>query len=574
MTNTDIGRRGRSRDGLGESGTLLRAHAELLDLAHDAILVRDVSTGIILYWSRGAEEMYGYRRDQAAGRVSHELLQTRFPVPLSEIEGAMVREGRWEGELVQHTRDGRELTVESRWALQRDACGTPIAFLEINRDITARKLAEAEQARRVDALAAANAEIELRHRELAAINTSMAAISRSLDLSEVLQSIVDAARELVGAHYAALGVADGPGRITEFITSGITPEQRAAIGPLPQGHGLLAALIKEAKPLRVRDIAEDPRRHGFPPNHPPMHTLLGVPVISKGQVLGDLYLTEKIDADEFGDDDQHLLTLLAAHAAVAIENAQLYDDVRAVRDQLRNWNRDLEAKVADRTREIERIGREMTSRVLQAQEEERGRIARELHDETAQSLVRILVDLDLLKARLSPDDPTFEGITRLDTGLKRTLDEVRALSHDLRPAILEDFGLSAAIEAYAQDWMQTFGVPIQVDVDAAAERRLPRDMEIALFRVAQEALMNTGKYAHAQEVRVSLSFPGDRVRLVVQDDGIGFDPARLSGPSRAGGLGLYGMRERAALLGGSLTIDTAPEQGTQVTLLAPTGRSK
>jgi PAS domain S-box-containing protein len=552
-----------TEEALGESAATLRAQAELLDLAHDAIFVRDVKARTIVYWNRAAEELYGFRRDEAVGRVSHDFLSTRFPQPLGEIEDAMLRAGQWEGELVQRTRDGRDVIVESRWALQRNKRGDPIAFLEINRDITARKQADAELARRL-------AELAQRNKEIAAVNASVAAISRALDLSQVLQNIADAARELVQARYAALGVADSWGRITQFITSGITPEQRAAVGPLPQGHGLLGALIKEGEPLRVRNIAKDPRSHGFPPNHPPMTSLLGVPILSKGRAVGDLYLTDKIGADEFTEDDQDLLLVLAGHAAVAIENAQLYEDVRAARDQLQSWNRNLEATVAERTREIEQMTREITTRVLQAQEEERKRIARELHDETAQSLASLLIALDGLKPHIPEENgPLASGMSRFEQVLKRTLDEVRALSHDLRPAILDDFGLGAAMQSYADEWTETFGVPVRLDAEAVPDGRLPSDTEVALFRVVQEALMNAGKYARAHAVTILLSFANDAVLLVVQDDGVGFDQEQLGGPSRRGGLGLSGMRERAALLGGTLTIDTTPGQGTRITLRAP-----
>ncbi|MBV9281097.1 MAG: PAS domain S-box protein [Chloroflexi bacterium] len=558
----NVTERREAEEALKQHVTVLRAQAELLELAHDAIFVRDLPAGAIVYWNRGAEELYGFRRDEAVGRVSHELLHTRFPRPRREIEEAMVREGRWDGELVQRTREGREVTVESRWALQRDSRGEPVAFLEINRDISARKEAEAELARRL-------AELARRNKEVAAVNASMAAIAQTLDLAEVLQRIVDAARELVGARYAALGVADGWGRITRFITAGITPEQRAAIGPLPQGHGLLGALINEGRPLRVRHIARDPRGHGFPPHHPPMTSLLGVPILSRGRAVGDLYLTDKLDADEFGEADQELLTLFASHAAMAIENAQLYEDVRAARDQLRAWNRDLEAAVTERTREIERMSRETTTRVLQAQEEERGRIARELHDETAQSLATLLITLDLLRPHVPDGGPLGSGLRRFEDVLKRTLDEVRALSHDLRPPILDDFGLVAAIESFAADWTQTFGVPVRVQVALPPGEQLPPDVEVALFRVAQEAMTNVGKYARARAVDVSLSAVDGDVLLMIRDDGAGFDPEQARNQTRQGGLGLYGMRERAALLGGSLTIDTAPGRGTRVTLRAP-----
>jgi PAS domain S-box-containing protein len=559
----DVTERRETEEALKQQAATLRAQAELLDLAHDAIFVRDVKASTIVYWNRAAEELYGFSRDDAIGRASYDLLHTRFPQPLDEIEDTMVRTGQWDGELVQRTLDGREVIVESRWALQRNKRGDPIAFLEINRDITGRKQAEAELARRLEELAQ-------RNKEIAAVNASVAAISRALDLSQVLQNIVDAARELVQARYAALGVADSWGHITQFITSGITPEQRVAIGPLPQGHGLLGALIKEGEPLRVRNIAEDPRSHGFPPNHPLMTSLLGVPILSKGRAVGDLYLTDKIDADEFTEDDQDLLLVLAGHAAVAIENAQLYEDVRAARDQLKSWNRNLEATVAERTREIEQMSRETTTRVLQAQEEERKRIARELHDETAQSLASLLIAVDGLKLHIPEENsPLASGMSRFEQVLKRTLDEVRALSHDLRPAILDDFGLVAAIQSYADEWTETFGIPVRLDAEAVPNERLPSDTEVALFRVVQEALMNAGKYARARGVDISLSFADDAVLLVVQDDGVGFDAEQVEGPSRHGGLGLYGMRERAALLGGMLTIDTAPGQGTRITLRAP-----
>lgn len=566
----DVTERKNAEDALRQHAAALRAQAELLDLAHDAIFVRDLWSGAVVYWNRGAEELYGFRREEAIGRISHELLRTQFPRPLREIEEIMVRTGRWDGELVHCTRAGREVVVESRWALQRDEHGEPLAFLEINHDVTARKQAEAELARRVDELAVANREALSLNRELLAVNAAIAAISGSLDLQSVLQRIVDAARELIQSRYAALGVADGRGRIVHFITSGITAEQRAAIGPLPEGHGLLGILIREGTPLRIPNIAADPGAHGFPPNHPPMTSLLGVPVLFQGRAVGDLYLTDKIGASEFSEDDERLLTLLANHAAIAIENARLYEEVRAGRDQLRTWNRELEARVAERTREIERTSKEITTRVLKAQEEERKRIARELHDDTAQSLTTLLINLDVLNPHIPDTNPALvTGMARLEQLLKRTLDEVRALSHDLRPTILDDVGLVPALEVLAEDHTRTFGVPVTVSADPIPGERLAPEMEIALYRIVQEALMNAGKYARATSVQVRLACLDDTVQLVVEDDGAGFDVEHLTGPSRDGGMGLYGMRERAGLLQGVLSVDTSPGHGTRITVRAP-----
>jgi signal transduction histidine kinase len=434
--------------------------------------------------------------------------------------------------------------------------------------------------RRVDQLATANQEILRRNRELAAVNTAIRAVSSALDLPQVLQNITDAARSLVNCKYAALGVADEQGELVTFVTSGITQEERESIGPLPRGHGLLGALIQEGTPLRIPDIARDPRSHGFPPNHPPMKSLLGVPILFQGKAVGDLYLTDKLDAAEFTQADQSLLMLLANHAAVAIENAGLYDEVRRARDRLQLWNEELEAKVVERTKEIERYSKELTTRVLQAQEEERKRIARELHDETAQSLSTLLITLDLLEATIPENAPALQaGLDRARALARRTLDETRALSHDLRPTILDDVGLVAAIRWFAEEFTRTYDVPVLIEAEEPRQGlypgapsgtpRLSPEMEIALFRIAQEALTNAGKYAEASRVRLALWFDCDRVKLEIADNGKGFDLQSLSGPSRDGGLGLYGMRERVALLGGELQIETAPGSGTRIKAAAP-----
>jgi signal transduction histidine kinase len=167
-------------------------------------------------------------------------------------------------------------------------------------------------------------EVARGERQLEALHQAALAITADLTLESVLQRIVDLARDLAGATYAALGVADERGRLVQFLTSGITPEARAALGPIPRGHGLLGALIRERRVLRVPNIAKDPRSVGFPPHHPRMTNLLGVPLIFQERVVGDLYLTDKRGAPDFDDDDARLVAMLAAQAAVAIANARLY----------------------------------------------------------------------------------------------------------------------------------------------------------------------------------------------------------------------------------------------------------
>ena len=160
-------------------------------------------------------------------------------------------------------------------------------------------------------------------------------LSAKLSLETVLQRIANMACKLVNARYAALGVLDGKGGLSRFITAGIDEKTKRAIGPLPVGKGVLGVLVHEARPLRLKDLTRDPRAHGFPPNHPPMRSFLGVPVVSKGKVLGNLYLTEKRGADEFGEEDKTLAVTLAAQAAIALENASLYEELRRSYDELK-----------------------------------------------------------------------------------------------------------------------------------------------------------------------------------------------------------------------------------------------
>jgi PAS domain S-box-containing protein len=543
----------------------LTRSAEMLANVRDyAIYTLDVH-GRFTGWSPGAERLMGYHGEEVLGQplsIFYPEEDIQAGMPERNLEQCRAT-GRTEYGGWRIRKDGSRFWADVVCTSTRDADGTLLGFTLVARDLTERREAE-------ERIRALNEALEQRVRQLAAMNQAITAISSVLDLSSVLQNIADAARDLVPSRYAALGVTDENGRVAQFITSGITLEQRMAIGPLPQGHGLIGTLIEGGAPLRVPDISRDPRSHGFPPNHPPMTSLLGVPILFKDRPVGDLYLTERIGAAVYSQEDQDLLMLLANHAAVAIENARLHAEVREARDHLQVWNEELEARVAERTEEIARFSREMTTRVLQAQEEERKRIARELHDDTAQSLSTILINFDLLEPFVPEENEVLRtGFKRVGALVKRTLDSTRALSHDLRPTILDDFGLVAALHWFADEYMKTFGVPVEVQVEDMGDRRLAPEVELALFRIAQEALTNTGKYAEASGANVSLTFPDGTARLVVQDNGKGFDVKDVHGPSRQGGLGLYGIQERADLLSGTLDINSKPGKGTRVTVIVP-----
>jgi signal transduction histidine kinase len=526
-------------------------------------------------------------------------------------------------------------------------------------------------------------------------------LSSELSLDALLQRIVMTAAELTGARYAALGVIDRGGQgLERFFTTGIDAETHAAIGELPRGRGILGVLIRDVEPLRLRDIAEDPRSVGFPRNHPPMRSFLGVPIVLRGVAYGNLYLTEKVGGVEFTADDEELTQLLAAQAAVAIENARLYESSTRWLRQLETLNeigsalasevelepllglvaRRMQELVAARlvfitlpdaggrlrvtaaagrddlvgtalelsstkigrvlergrtervdavvddpevdqrvARELgvtsaiylplsvrgrpfgvvaahdklgpdprfddadarlaeslvaraaiavdlsERVSRDALRRVVEAQELERARLARELHDETGQALASILLGLRQLEDAVETDEAR-QAAADLRELVVATLHDVRRLAVELRPSALDDFGLVSAVERLASTVSEQSGTVVDVEAQLGAAR-LPAETETVLYRIVQESLTNIVKHAAAARVSITLVRKGGSAVVVVEDDGSGFDPSGL----RVGALGLSGMRERVALVGGRLTVESSPGAGTTLVAEVPAG---
>jgi signal transduction histidine kinase len=522
------------------------------------------------------------------------------------------------------------------------------------------------------------------------------ALSSELSLEALLQRIVETAAEITGARYAALGVIDKSGQTLErFLTTGIDAETHAAIGDLPRGRGILGVLIREAEPLRLPDISDDPRSVGFPPNHPPMTTFLGLPILLRRVAYGNLYLTEKAGGREFTEEDEELVQLLAAQAAVAIENARLYESSTSWLRQLESLNEignalasELELEpllhlVASRLRELvdarlvlialpegetlriaavdgerafgiagmelalggskagrvlergrseridsvlddpeidqqatrrlgvhsalyvpliargrtigvviahdkegarpafseddlrlaesladraavavdlsERVSRDSVRRVVEAQELERARLARELHDETGQALTSILLGLKPLE-----QSAEAEAVGAVRELVVSTLQNVRRLAVELRPSALDDFGLVPAVERLSETFREQSGLEVDLAAHLGEERLLP-EAETTLYRVIQEALTNVVKHAGASRVSILLQRKRGAVVAVVEDDGSGFDPDA----TREDALGLAGMRERLALVGGKLQVESSPGRGTTIAAEVP-----
>jgi two-component system, NarL family, sensor histidine kinase DevS len=529
------------------------------------------------------------------------------------------------------------------------------------------------------------------------------ALASELSLDAVLQKIVEAAAELTGARYAALGVLDESGHgLERFVFTGIDAETEAAIGHVPRGRGILGALIEDAKPLRLDDLTADPRSVGFPPHHPPMRTFLGVPILLRSVAYGNLYLSEKAGGEPFTAEDEELVLLLSSQAAVAIENARLYEAATRWLKQLESLNEIANALVSEvglprtldlvatRLRELvqarlvlialptddrhlvvratdgeggeelvgmqlgeeeskagrvltrrrservdsmiddvevdqevsrrlgartglyvpmmlrdrpigliaahdkealdarfseedvrlaegfaaraavavdlsERVARDALRRVVSAQELERRRLSRELHDETGQALTSILLGLKSLED-VTDAAELAESTSRLRELVVTTLQDVRRLAVELRPTALDDFGLVPALERLVDTFREQTGIEVDLE-PRLGDERLPPDVETTLYRITQEALTNVVKHAHANRVSIVLTRRDGSVSAVIEDDGRGFAEAEGTG----NGLGLLGMHERVGLVDGRLTIESSPGAGTTLSIEVPSG---
>jgi signal transduction histidine kinase len=366
-------------------------------------------------------------------------------------------------------------------------------------------------------------------RRLEALDTATVAISQELSLERVLQIIVDSVRPLVGAHYAALGIPDDHGSMERFITSGISEHRRQAVGPLPQGHGLLGLSLRQGEAVRVDDIATDPRAAGFPPGHPEMHSFMSVPVNVEGRTIGNLYLTDKTDGRPFDDDDQRLVESFARHAGLAIHNARMHEELRQLA-------------------------------VLQ----ERERIAQDLHDGSIQSLYAVSLALEDTQELMAIDPVSAtERIDHAIESIHGTIQEIRDFIMGLDPDARTAVDLLAGLTALTVEFERS--TLIEVELSSDPDVPLDPDETLQLIQLTREAMSNVARHASASKVVVNVEDRRELLRLSIIDDGRGFD---TSEGQRPGHHGLTNMHARAESLGGSLTIESN-DDGTRVVFEMP-----
>lgn len=373
---------------------------------------------------------------------------------------------------------------------------------------------------------------------LAAVSTALLAMSRRLEVRDVLRTIVASARELLDAEYAALGVPDDHGGFAQFVVDGVSEEQWRAIGPLPRQHGVLAAMLHQDGPERLADVRRDPRFEGWPAAHPDMSDFLGLPIRDGEEVLGALFLANKRSTPGskggFTDEDEELLSLLAQHAAIALTNARLYE----------------------RSRELTIA-------------EERSRLAHELHDAVSQKLFSLRLTAQAAAALVDRDPARAKDeLQQVAVLAAEAADELRAAVTELRPAALDEDGLIATLRNQVRvlDRAHTAHVTFACD----GVRALPAAQEEAVLRVAQEALHNALRHSDGDLIEVTLTRRATGGALLrVTDDGTGFSPPTVRRAGRH--LGLVSMRDRAAGVGGRLTVRSEPGTGTTIEMEVPGG---
>lgn len=636
----------------------LQRRAQLLDLAREGMFVRDMAGGIT-FWNRGAEQMYGWTKQEVVGHHSYELLRTKFPKPLSEIEADLLRLGYWNGELIHTRRDGNELIVESRWALQRDDRGEPVEILEINNDITERRRTE-DALRLQDAVVRnmaegvcltrasdatiiyANPTFEklfgydpggLNGKPVSVVNHSRTDKSPEQVTQEIIEELN---RQHTGTYEIRNIRADGTafwsrahistfdhpdhGKIWVSVNEDIS-ERKAAEAKLQDETAVVQLLREVATAANEASNLEGalqacldqvcaytgwPVGHAYIVDHGPNRELIstktwhlhtpgrfetfrkateamsyGPGVGLPGQILasGEPFWSGDITADptfrrgaaakELGLRAAVGFPVLAGdEVAVVLEFFSL-DDARP-KDLL------LETMVlvgAQLGRVIERLRteealRQFSARVLKAQDEERRRIARELHDSTGQNLAA----LSMMLAK------PLEGDSALDPGVRRLLGECRNLaevcSHDVRtlsyllhPPLMDERGLPSALRWFAEGFTKRSGVQVHLELSSDLPR-LPQEIEMAMFRIVQESLTNTHRHSGSSTATIRLGVDRNQVRLEVRDNGKGLPRPQVGGRVIALGVGITGMRERVKELNGQMNIESS-SGGTAVHVTLP-----
>ena len=515
-----------------DQNELYQLAARGIDVEAILNLPLDGEKGIAVAAARSGEPIYAPDvRDHPEYLAVRTTTQSELAVPL-KVKGRVIGVLNVESDEVDAFSQGDAELLSTLAAQAAVAFENARLYEEAQREIAERKRAEVE--------------IKQRNRELTALNEIGQAINSTLDLQKTLTLIADHSIQLLDVEATSVLLYDEDrGDLWFAAASGVGAD--LVLGQrLAPGQGIAGRVVQHGEPVLIPDVSKDPNVfRGFDKEGIyATHSVMCVPLQSKDRTIGVLEAVNK-KSSAFDQEDLRLLGALAELATTAIENARLFEQVSTNRRQLRA----------------------LSHRLVDVQEAERGRVARELHDETGQALSSLLLGLSLLEG--NADDPVavITRVNELEGLVDRTLENLHRLSMDLRPASLDHLGLVPALKHYVELFNQQHNSAARFETVGLdpSERLLPA-VETAIYRIVQEALTNVLRHAQATHVDVLLERRGDRVVTIIEDDGVGFDSITATQSSR---LGLFGMQERAEMLGGALTIESSDETGTTIVVEIP-----
>ncbi len=526
------------RPNLQRSGINLQA---IIDSVDDELIVIDRDL-CVTQVNEAVLKRHGIKRSEAIGqpcyRISHGLSEPCRP-PACECPVAVV----WEsGKSVRlsHIHDynigdqTEKRHVDIIASPVKDGQGNIVEVVEVMRDVT--------EARRLEQ------QIMETNQNLLALNDIASTVNQSMDLETVLNTALDKVLELLKGNTGGILLLDKKSQTLSYRAyRGLSEEFVEGVAGLKLGEGIAGRVAQLGKPIYVDDISKDPRLTREVVIKEGLRAFASVPLQSKKKVLGVMNIASHT-AGPFGHPDIQLLISVANQVAIAIENAELYNEVQR-KEEMRG---------------------ELLRQIISTQEDERKRIARGLHDETSQALTGLAVNLQVVMDALPLDvDQVKVKLRRIQNMAINTLDEIHRVIYELRPSLLDDLGLVAAVNWHAENYLEAAGVKVHLET-IGVERRLSAEVETALFRIIQEASTNIVRHAGANSASITIDFKHASVAICIKDNGKGFDLDKVMRSKDKGyGLGLLGMKERVEFLNGSLSIQSRPTCGTEIAAEIP-----
>ncbi|HQO62819.1 MAG TPA: PAS domain S-box protein [Syntrophorhabdus sp.] len=524
----NVTERRKAEEKLRNQAKQLKEQAELLDIAEDAIIVLDMEDRIV-FWNAGAEERYGWTKDEVKNQVSYAVLHTVFPEPLIDIKAKLAIVGRWEGELVQKKRSGEEIVVESRLALRRDQKNRPVAIMEINNDITERKQTQIALQRSKEEL---EARVAARTAELQDANDRLIVeLNRRKRIEDMLRKGAERYRNL-------------------FVNSPLGIYRVNAEGRILMGNPTLIRMLGYSSFDELVSVGG--KRRDYEPSY--LRKKIKDRLEKEGRVRGfetkwrkrdktSIFVRENAKAVRSPDG-----TLLCYEGTVEdiTEQKKAEEKIKSYQKQLRSLASDLSL----------------------AEERERRRIATMLHDHIGQILAISKIKLGAL-AQLIGNDESMNQLKEVRNHIEQAIQYTRSLTFELSPPILYDLGLEAALEWLAEQVREHQRINCMFEADAYP-KPVSDEIRIVLFSAVRELLMNVTKHAQANVAKITIRRVNDSITVHVADNGIGFVPSKMSFyRDENKGFGLFSIRERLRHLSGQMEVRSGRGRGTRVILTAP-----